>query len=191
MRIPSLNSNVRFTNWKSQINLKFNSILFCSKTNETVSIWEFGIFLKIGSYDFFFVGLYLDGMRFSKKNSQIKIFPRLVKLKIQLSLFLTQKMKTGNGLLQEKRRQRIWKPGINGHVLVRFWKTPQNFVTFSSGLSRSQLRIFRRFLLKAIKTCSQMQEYLYRPPDYCAFIRDKFVDNEIIKKYELSLVAHV
>ena len=36
-----------------------------------------------------------------------------------------------------------------------------------------------------------MQEYLYRPPDYCAFIRDKFVDNEIIKEYELSLVAHV
>lgn len=38
VRIPSLNSNVRFTNWKSQINLKFNSILFCSKTNKTVSI---------------------------------------------------------------------------------------------------------------------------------------------------------
>ena len=28
MRIPSLNSNARFTNWKSEINLKFNSILF-------------------------------------------------------------------------------------------------------------------------------------------------------------------
>ena len=36
-----------------------------------------------------------------------------------------------------------------------------------------------------------MQEYLYRPPDYCAFIREKFVDNKIIKEYELSLVAHV
>ena len=36
-----------------------------------------------------------------------------------------------------------------------------------------------------------MQEYYYRSPDYCAFIRDKFVDNEIIKEYELSLVAHV
>ena len=45
--------------------------------------------------------------------------------------------------------------------------------------------------MNAIKTCSQMQEYLYRPPDYCAFIREKFVDNKIIKEYELSLVAHV
>ena len=45
--------------------------------------------------------------------------------------------------------------------------------------------------MKAIKTCTQMQEYLYRPPDYCAFIREKFVDNKIIKEYELSLVAHV
>ena len=119
MRIPSLNSNARFTNWKSEINLKFNSILFEKSAQKRAKQFQHGnfeIFWKLVSKIFFFVDLYSDGMRFSKKNSQIKICPRLVKLKIPLNLFLIQKMKTGNGLLREKRRQRIWKLGINGQT---------------------------------------------------------------------------